>query len=484
MVDFDTRCEFLPADIALITKWLGWLTPPVHLNNDASQLEREQWFWVSPEALDALEESLWDDAGGGEVPVLVPGDLPSLDGIMLLSNPMSVGAEADQARKAKRRRKRRRGGDGGVAAELKNLLALRWVARSDFLVVQPLYGTSLLAVLQEDEPDVQPADVIYAPPPEVAVRPGAWQHQQADGLWHAPRNCLDGSPLVMLLPDPRIWQWGRRPRVTTEDLADQVMDAMNAAIAAARAKLAPAVDKNPGGDLDLRGSLDAMSSHGDQVGTVMSNFASGLSQASEFGDAALDAFMADFGALASDKLPMMSPVPDIGSFTRPVAAECVDLPDENATRRLVKRAPLDCRREDASLARLLHCLWGFASRPLPPGTPRRIMRDIPKHRRGGSPADPAGVRVLVLREVSGHGTADAGSGRKRPRRHLVRGHWRQQWHPSLDAHRIRWIAPHLRAGNLTDAATEGPRTVRNVQASPAGRDTSEPVPVSQVHHLA
>ena len=57
---------------------------------------------MSPEAVEALEESLWNQSPGGQVPVLLPEDLPAPDGIMLLSNPIRVGA-ADSAPTAPRR---------------------------------------------------------------------------------------------------------------------------------------------------------------------------------------------------------------------------------------------------------------------------------------------------------------------------------------------------------------------------------------------
>jgi hypothetical protein len=27
---------------------------------------------------------------------------------------------------------------------------------------------------------------------------------------------------------------------------------------------------------------------------------------------------------------------------------------------------------------------------------------------------------------------------------MVRGHWRNQWYPSLNAHRQRWISPYVK----------------------------------------
>ena len=480
MLDLNSQTEFLPGDVALFTKWLGWASSPEHLNNDEDLLERERWFWVSGDAVDALEESLWDQAHDDEVPILLPEDLPSVDGIMLLADPIRVPGEASLSRKARRRAKRRLASGGPDATSLESLIAVRWTARSNGLVVQAVHGASMLSIMRKGNPDLQPGDLVYAPPSEIMLRPGVWQHfdgTDSNGLRHAPRNCVDGSPLLVLFTEPRIWPWGRRSRATAErpdgsPKAEIMKDATTQALASHLPS-----QRQP--DIELDERLQQIDERLRQVNETASKrteidadaaetlqtYLSGWAQVDAYGgEAASDAYAAEVENLLTAKSPLLSLALPDGALAGHVPVEFVDLPDENEVRRLVAQEPLDCHHDDASLARLSHCLWGFASQPLPPNTPRRFTRDIPKHRRGADPDNPAAIRVMVLREAAESTGSSAGTGRRR-RRHLVRGHWRRHWHPSLQAHRLRWIAPHLRAGNPNDPeAVAGPRVVRSVQA--------------------
>lgn len=57
--------------------------------------------------------------------------------------------------------------------------------------------------------------------------------------------------------------------------------------------------------------------------------------------------------------------------------------------------------------------------------------------------EPGPVRVIKLRRThapTGSGEAD----REYHHQWVVRGHWRQQWFPSVQAHRPVWIAPHIK----------------------------------------
>lgn len=59
--------------------------------------------------------------------------------------------------------------------------------------------------------------------------------------------------------------------------------------------------------------------------------------------------------------------------------------------------------------------------------------------------EPPTVRVVLLRRRERH--ADGGEdegGRHYTHQWVVRGHWRNQWHPSRGEHRPRWITPHLK----------------------------------------
>ena len=165
---------------------------------------------MSPDALDALVESSWDAAPDGEVPVLVPEDLPAVDGIMLLANPVVV---------ASRR--------GRVAADLKrneHLIAVRWSAHSEFLVVQTIHGWSQLEALTDDNDGEPPAadDPDLTVPGSALIRPDAWRGPRPTtdidpaepGIWGTTRTCGDGSALIVSFSAPMTWQWGRRAEPT------------------------------------------------------------------------------------------------------------------------------------------------------------------------------------------------------------------------------------------------------------------------------
>lgn len=403
MFEDPTSYEFAPSDIGEFAKWLGWVTPPQHFNNDAALCERETWYWVSGSAIDALVDSAWDRGHKDEVPVLLPEDLPSLDGIMVLANPLGTPSPPNG-----------NGDREGSGAEpndaLRSLIALRWTTTSDALMMQAIYGASVLAVIAAGGDDIAVNDAALNPSPEATLRPDTWKGRRRrgndphHGLRCAPRRCADGSPLWLVFAGPVVWHWGRR--------------------------------------------------------------------AIRFTDSAMPA-VEDSDTLAATQRLFGLPTA-VGHYQDPLSPELITVPDRADLRRLVGMDALPCRQSDAVVARAAHCLWAFASKPLPPNTPRRVMRDIPRRRRSGGEG---GIRVVVLREGDGGIQADNQGGRKRPRRHLVRGHWRQQWYPSIDGHRTKWIAPHLRAGKPADEPiSTDTRLVRSVQVptEDEGKATDEP----------
>lgn len=58
-------------------------------------------------------------------------------------------------------------------------------------------------------------------------------------------------------------------------------------------------------------------------------------------------------------------------------------------------------------------------------------------------AEAAPVRVVELRRRKADGAPGDGS-REFHHQWIVRGHWRQQWHPKREVHRPVWIAPHVK----------------------------------------
>lgn len=90
--------------------------------------------------------------------------------------------------------------------------------------------------------------------------------------------------------------------------------------------------------------------------------------------------------------------------------------------------------------------------------PRAVRR---REQRAGR--EPSPVRVIALpgvRAASGEGSG----GRDWRHRWVVRGHWRQQWYPSIQDHRPVWIAPHLKGPE--DAPLLGGQKVYAVKAPP------------------
>lgn len=62
------------------------------------------------------------------------------------------------------------------------------------------------------------------------------------------------------------------------------------------------------------------------------------------------------------------------------------------------------------------------------------------HRAGHEPAP---VRVIELRRPKGNGSTGDGD-REYHHTWIVRGHWRNHWHPKREVHRPVWIAPHVK----------------------------------------
>lgn len=65
-----------------------------------------------------------------------------------------------------------------------------------------------------------------------------------------------------------------------------------------------------------------------------------------------------------------------------------------------------------------------------------------RHEKAGIAA-PASVRITRLRQTHREpATSESGGGREYRHRWIVRGHWRNQWYPSVEAHRPKYIVPH------------------------------------------
>lgn len=91
----------------------------------------------------------------------------------------------------------------------------------------------------------------------------------------------------------------------------------------------------------------------------------------------------------------------------------------------------------------LRATWLLMQQPLAESSevePDRAARK--RLRRAGY--EPRPVRVIALRRPK-HTSSDPGdTGREYQHQWIVRGHWRQQWHPKRQVHRPVWIAPHIK----------------------------------------
>ena len=91
---------------------------------------------------------------------------------------------------------------------------------------------------------------------------------------------------------------------------------------------------------------------------------------------------------------------------------------------------------------ILKAAWLLMQQPLANVTEVEPDRAVRKRlRRAG--AKPATVRVIELRRPKGGGSPGDGD-REYHHQWIVRGHWRQQWHPKRQVHRPVWIAPHIK----------------------------------------
>lgn len=97
---------------------------------------------------------------------------------------------------------------------------------------------------------------------------------------------------------------------------------------------------------------------------------------------------------------------------------------------------------DEEFVRTIRAMWLLMQQPLARQTdvaPDRATRK--RLARAGH--EPAPVRLIELRRPEG-GDSSAGGGREYHHQWIVRGHWRQHWHPKRQVHRPVWIAPHVK----------------------------------------
>lgn len=101
----------------------------------------------------------------------------------------------------------------------------------------------------------------------------------------------------------------------------------------------------------------------------------------------------------------------------------------------------DDRHALEPMLRIIRAAWLLMQQPLVLSSEAHADRAAQKRlRRAGY--EPRPVRVIELRRPAHSGSGDGS--REFHHQWIVRGHWRQQWHPAREVHRPVWIAPHIK----------------------------------------
>jgi hypothetical protein len=106
-------------------------------------------------------------------------------------------------------------------------------------------------------------------------------------------------------------------------------------------------------------------------------------------------------------------------------------------------APDSERPYDVDLENTLKTTWLLMNQPMAVNTDTQLSRNERRRleRKGITPPT---VRVITLRRPSSAPADDTDPERQYHHQWIVRGHWRNQWYPSVQDHRPVWIAPHIK----------------------------------------
>lgn len=107
----------------------------------------------------------------------------------------------------------------------------------------------------------------------------------------------------------------------------------------------------------------------------------------------------------------------------------------------------DRTNADESAPDIAECLGALKAAWLLMQQPIASVRDVQadraaRRRLRRQQREPKPVRVIELRRPAHTGSGDGS--REFHHQWVVRGHWRQQWHPARQVHRPVWIAPHIK----------------------------------------
>lgn len=106
-------------------------------------------------------------------------------------------------------------------------------------------------------------------------------------------------------------------------------------------------------------------------------------------------------------------------------------------------------------------LWALMNQRLPAESVQLAERHARRRlARAGSPLAERSIRVITLRRPASHHVDAAGGTVDWSHRWMVSGHWRNQWVPTLQTHRLQWIAPYVKGPD--DKPLVIKRTVRQL----------------------
>jgi hypothetical protein len=99
---------------------------------------------------------------------------------------------------------------------------------------------------------------------------------------------------------------------------------------------------------------------------------------------------------------------------------------------------------DLNLEKVLKTTWLLMGQPVGEVSTAQLSRNE-RRRMERKNITPPEIRVITLRRPASSSSADdPASGREYQHQWIVRGHWRNQWYPSVQDHRPVWIAPHIK----------------------------------------
>lgn len=454
-----------PDDLPRLAAWHTYSTPDCCDDRYIDLVDSETWFYAEPDMCEVLAQttrSLGELERAGDL-VLAPEDLPRLNGVVVFANPYPLGAPGMKPGEQQLE-------EWVMTEAWVKHLAAAWPRTRD-----------AVAHLQVDSRDGAPSVVSTWQPPVVSAR------------WTA-------TPNALLLSTCSLFPVDSASEGTDQSVASLLLANWKPASThpghASRNFEPPTSLSEARRVMTSSTDVRCLTSHGSQRetqnpltdgksaqfivawhdGTLMMVGETFLTAAIPWGrrmrlDA--DLLPATHALYSGDDLPPVG-FQRRGLSTLGVSRDAVvgdfDLPTVDALASVAALPPLRLGHNFFSWLAAMFALWGQTS--LPPTDAhvwgRRTIRNV-QQAADKRTSDPNGREVLVTTLVDSAGRAGSkrdAAGRTM-RRHVVRGHFRRQWYASLQTHRAKWIAAHLRGGSKNDKPVKMPRRVYAVRPKEA-----------------